>query len=923
MDRTTSLIFFRFGIILAAILLVLSRVEAQPHSIVLRPIVGEAKGRYPDLPPYRPTRRPKVALVLSGGGARSLAAVGVLQVLERNHIPIDLVVGTSMGSVVGGLYASGYSSDQLQRLVDTTNWEKLLSYSDETQRRDMFLDQKLVREKSILVLRFEGLEPIIPEAFSSGQRLTSFLNLLTLQSLYKPERSFDDLKIPFRTVSTDLISGKRVIIDRGDLTEALRASMAVPLLYTSVSRDTMQLLDGGVLDNIPVDVAIKEKADVIIAVDMTSPLRPRNKLNALWEVADQITTIMMQEANRLAREKAHVVITPTLGSHLSSDFSNLDSLIMQGEWAAKNSIPAIQAVLHERISSFARLREEQRYTHPSLTPPSNDVIVHQERLLALMERGWIATSELQDWIDEEYATGNYFDLSLEIQEQGDSTVITVHPTLNSLVKDVVIAGNRVIAHDTLYLMTRSLIGQPLSTHRVEEAAEHIIARYRKDGYSLARIRSLRFDSLSQSIHIILNEGVIYGTDVEGNNKTRGWIVRRELPWRDSDIFTISKANQGLANVYGTSLFEQLRLAPVLHGDSGQWTTPTFFVQERSTELIRFGLCVDNERNIQPSLDIRDENLLGAGAEIGLFLGGGTRNQSLIGELKMLRIFNTYLTVTLKGYSLYRDINVYGDVPSADSYNIDRERIGEYREVRSGGILSFGTQLERLGSVTVDGKLEKHHLYSIADSIIPEQEYNVSSLRFGTSVDTQDKVPFPTDGVVINFSYESALVKFVDAVGFAKMYFSYDKYQTFLPHHTIHPHIALGVADETTPLSEQFSLGGQQTFFGYRENDTRGRQLLVFSLEYQYKLPFSLFFDTYFKARYDFGHLWLRSEEMRIADFSHGIGITLGLDTPIGPAEFSVGRSFILRNTILNSPVSFGGVSAYFTIGFPISGVLRN
>jgi NTE family protein len=415
---------------------------------------------------------------------------------------------------------------------------------------------------------------------------------------------------------------------------------------------------------------------------------------------------------------------------------------------------------------------------------------------------------------------------------------------------------------------------------------------------------------------------VQGTDVQGNAKTRGWIVRRELPWRDNDIFTISKAIQGMNNVYGTSLFEQLRLVPVISGDSSQWTRPTFYVKERSTELIRFGLRIDNERNIQPSIDIRDENFLGAGAEIGLFMGGGTRNQSYIAELKMLRIFNSYLTTTFRGYAFVRDINVFRDVPSGDSYNIDRERIGEYREIRNGGMISFGTQLERLGSVSIDGKLEQHHLYSLVDTLIADQEYNVSSLRFGTSVDTQDKVPFPTDGVVINFFYESALVKFLESQGFTKMYFSYDKFQPLLQNHTIHTHVVLGVADETTPLSEQFSLGGQQTFFGYRENNARGRQLFVASLEYQYKLPFSLFFDTYIKARYDFGAIWARTIQMHIADFNHGIGVTLGLDTPIGPAEFSIGRSFILRKDILDRPVSFGSTIAYFSIGFPLTGVFH-
>ena len=156
-----------------------------------------------------------------------------------------------------------------------------------------------------------------------------------------------------------------------------------------------------------------------------------------------------------------------------------------------------------------------------------------------------------------------------------------------------------------------------------------------------------------------------------------------------------------------------------------------------------------------------------------------------------------------------------------------------------------------------------------------------------------------------------------------MFFSYEEYQTIFKNQTLHPRFMIGVADETLPISEEFSLGGQENFFGFREDNARGRQLMVASLEYQYKLPFSIFFDTYFKARYDIGAVWSKTEEMRLEDFEHGIGITLGLDTPIGPADFSLGRSFYLRTDLLHHPVSFGPFVLYFSIGYPIAGVVRN
>ena len=896
-----------------------STASLQANVTIIRPEFSEGTYRYPHLLSYRSVQHPQIAVVFSGGGARGVASVGVLRVLERNNIPIDLIVGTSMGSVIGGLYAMGYSPDQLQQMIDTTNWEDLLSYTDEARRRDMFLDQKIAREKSVLVLRFEGLTPVIPEAFSTGQRLTNYLNILTLQALYKPEPSFDDLRIPFRAVTTDLVTGKRIVLDRGDMTEALRASLSVPLLFSSIPRDSLQLLDGGLVDNLPVDVAIAHCANIVVAVDMVSPLRPKSKLNAPWEIADQITTIMMQEATKIARAKANIVITPKLKDHLSSDFTNLDSIVTAGEIAAEESLPLFKKLISEWILKKYQADSIIQYERPRFSWTSELPLKCQDSLQIYERRGWVTKMDLQILANDLYEEGDYTSVEEIIEQQGDFTNIKIVFALNPILHNVNILGNSIFPADTLLSLFRPLYGQILNAQRTMLAFENLLALYRTAGYPLARISRVQFDSTSNSINIVLSEGVVSRTDIYGTTKTRDWVLRRELPWHENDLLTLSKVSQGMANLYGTNLFEQIHLSVHHEGDSSQWNVTTLHTRERNTELIRFGLRVDNERNIQPSIDVRDENLFGAGAEIGLLVGGGTRNQSYVTEIKTTRIFNTYLTFNLKGYSIVRDVNFYADGPTNNLRWFERDRVGEYEERRNGGLMSFGAQLERLGSVTVEGRLERINVYNIFNAPLANQEYNISSIRFGTSVDTQDKFPYPTDGIVLNFSYESALMKLVDAPGFTKMYFSYDTYHTFYKGHVIHPRFMIGVADETLPISEQFSLGGQQDFFGFREDNTRGRQLLAVSLEYQYKLPFEIFFDTYFKARYDFGSVWAKTVEMRLKDFKHGIGMTIGLDTPIGPAEFSLGRSFYF----INRSVSFGPFAAYFSIGYPIFGIVRN
>ena len=156
-----------------------------------------------------------------------------------------------------------------------------------------------------------------------------------------------------------------------------------------------------------------------------------------------------------------------------------------------------------------------------------------------------------------------------------------------------------------------------------------------------------------------------------------------------------------------------------------------------------------------------------------------------------------------------------------------------------------------------------------------------------------------------------------SVGYTKLYNNYLTTFTLYDAHTITTKFVLGFADETLPLSQQYTLGGQNSFFGYRENEYRGRQIFVASLEYRYFIPFRLFFDSYVKVRYDLGSIWASKQEIRFKDLKHGIGTTLSLDTPIGPADFSVGRSFYLKQNALKNIVSWGEIFFYFNIGYTL------
>jgi NTE family protein len=890
-----------------------------PRGSVIRPEFSNETSRFPSILSHRGVQRPKVALVLSGGGSRGVSVIGVLRAFEQAEIPIDMIVGTSMGSIVGGLYASGYSTKQLEQLVDTTKWDELLSFNDEARRKDLFYDQKLAEDRSILVVRFKGFEPIIPSSYSTGQAFLNYLNILTLQGIYHPNPSFNNLRIPFRATASDLISGKRVVMDHGDLAEAMRASMTVPLLFSPVARDSMLLVDGGLVSNIPVDVAHDLGADIVIAVDATSPLRPANKLGAAWEIGDQIMGVMMKTKKEEELKQADVVIRPALEDVYSTDFSRLDWVMDRGEQAAVAQLSAIKALIRQRSRNAIRpAKSDAAYPHPVVTYDAQSLgSPWSQRLSAFAQRSTVSEEDVQIVVNELYDAGDFESVEVAVSGEADTTRLQLLVKPYPVVNRFDVTGATVVPPDTLQLVIQPLVGRHLNSRSVTRMFESLLGVYRDRGFSLARIHDARLEASTGVVTIEIDEGIVYRRDIRGTVNTKDYVIWRELPWEEQTVFNVAKVARGIANLYGTNLFEYVSVGLQYEGPENELNVVTINVRERSTDLIRLGMRIDNERNLQPSLDVRDENFLGIGMELGGRVYGGQRNRGYVGEFKATRIFNSYLTFNLKASYEYRDVNVYSDDAQTDATRWNRVKVGEYRELRSGGTVAFGTQLERLGIASLEGRLETHRVWSISGNPLNTESFRVGSLKFGTKLDTEDQFPFPREGSSMIFSYESAFVRLAGNTGFTKLYFNYETYQTYFRRHTLRPKITFGFADETLPITERFSIGGQNSFFGLPEDNARGRQLFIASLEYRFQSPVKIFFDTYLKARYDFGTIWAVAEAIKLRDLRHGIGVGLALNTPVGPAEFSVGRSFYFRNEVLEHPVTLGPWLFYFSVGYPL------
>jgi NTE family protein len=324
---------------LAAVLLVLLvpvvPARAQPAAAAPAGSAASAPSAVPAAPPQWGERRPKVCLVLSGGGARGAAHVGVLRVLEELRVPFDCITGTSMGSIVGGAYASGTALDDMEKTLDSMSTRLLFTEKPPRTERSVRLKQD---DNTILAPPEIGIrdgEILLPKGLVSGVQLESVLRRL---SKVRGFQRFDNLPIPFRAVATDLVTGKPVVLSQGELAGAMRASMSVPAAIDPVRLDDRLLVDGGLTDNLPVDVARTMGAEVVIAVNLGTPLLKPDALKSVLGVTGQMVNILTEQnvqASLASLKPTDILILPALGDFSAADFDHLPVTVPLGESATR------------------------------------------------------------------------------------------------------------------------------------------------------------------------------------------------------------------------------------------------------------------------------------------------------------------------------------------------------------------------------------------------------------------------------------------------------------------------------------------------------------------------------------------------------------------------------------------------------------
>jgi NTE family protein len=375
-----------------------------------------------------------IGLVLAGGGALGMAHVGVLKVLEENRIPVSFVAGTSMGSIVGAAFATGQPVAEMEKVLIESNWDEI--FSDSVARSDHQYRDKVGRNREIYgdtKLSMADGKLVTPFGVVQGQRL-----LPVLQDLYRnappSPADFDSFKIPLRVIAADIETGESVVVSKGDLSTAVRASMSVPGVFAPVEMDGRLLVDGGIVNNLPMDVVRGMGAKRLIVVELNADLKKKDDLQSPLSIGGQIISLLLAQNSAIQKRtllKTDVLIEPNLTGYTAVDFGRAKELIALGEEAARRALPALKnlAVSQKEYSAYKAHRESMVEA-----PVIEFVTIKTDKPGSEQELSATVSAKAGDRLDRDllnrevekiYSTGDYASVRYHVVERDGKTGVEV------------------------------------------------------------------------------------------------------------------------------------------------------------------------------------------------------------------------------------------------------------------------------------------------------------------------------------------------------------------------------------------------------------------------------------------------------------------------------------------------------------------
>lgn len=375
--------------------------------------------------------RPKVGVVLSGGGAKGFAHIRVLKAIEDAGVPIDYIAGTSMGSIIGGLYAVGYDPEMMEELTTKQDWNLIIK--DKVPRKFMSLDNRLNKRNYLLKLPIKDRKVSVKNSLVDGVYVNLLLTRLTLPAYN--QRDFNNLTVPFFCVATDMTTSTPVIWEGGSLSRAIRSSMSIPFLFAPVEYGDRLLCDGGLLNNFPVRLMREKGADIVIGVDLEKEYVEKEELDNSLKILERLITVVSQHESDKAREECDIIIKPDIGKANMLSFNDFGPILECGAEAGKTHEKELKA-----LADSLQLIESFKINRPHAKPIDsiaiadvevkgvgyNDAQIIKSSFLTQKLPRVFAIDEIEEIIIDNYSTGFYSDIWYEVKPSKNGNVLVFH-----------------------------------------------------------------------------------------------------------------------------------------------------------------------------------------------------------------------------------------------------------------------------------------------------------------------------------------------------------------------------------------------------------------------------------------------------------------------------------------------------------------
>ena len=869
-------------------------------------------------PHMRPARK-TVGIALSGGGANGLAQVGVLKALEEENIPVDAIVGTSIGAVVGGLYSAGYNANELESIALDIPWKKLLSLDNNAPRANTFLEQQKIRDRATVAIRFENFKLVIPKSLSSAQKLTRTLDLLTMNALYHPAGSFNTLPISFRAVTTDLISGKRITLSEGTLSEAMRASSTIPIIFEPIQLGKHKLADGGLVANLAVDELEKASLDYKIGVDTRGSMYTlAEDIDIPWQAADQTMTILIELQYPHQLEKADLVVTPDVGNNPAIDFSRLPDLINAGYTSGKALAGKIRqdiALPGPRKVGISSYKKIIRFTGAD-----KKVLKQYHATGEIIRNASYAEEALKELLETDLFTKVHAKVNHKAGE-----VVFFCETPPSFENVELVNPVTEISREELDACFSNLVMGGYTNTEGTRALEKLLKTFRNKGYPLVDITGVNVSEGTLSIE--LSEGTISTLAVsQDKNLTRPTPVMRELSIDTSKALRLKDIERSIDNLFGTGVFNRVSIGITgndsLSGKPEQRQTLRVRLNEKPSNVLRLGVHYDETYNAQALIDFRNENLYGTANSIGGWTKIGENNNLANLEFNMPRIGNTSLTFTTKLFFDQRNLDIRQHEASKHFFFSGAEQTRHLGIQHYGIASSFGTRIGKNSRLLLDMTLKNSQTYDKEDpGDFASENNDIASSALQFALDTRDNSFLPTEGRHTNLRY-SFTPAFINEKTFWQFFLAHEENLPFSEKVSGQLSLSLGLSSLSLPFSEMFFLGGagspySRRFIGLKENDLIGRNMASLGASFRYSPPIDLIFPSSLLLYYNTGNVWQNRTAMSLADLVHGFGAGINWETPLGPASFTAGKAFTIDDEAdgkNNSGLRFSETVLYFSLG---------